>query len=282
MPLRIENPEAARFRAQSAELYRQPQTGGGQPYQNPDAYHHFTLPTMVKEGTFKPTAEILGSGKPLFYTRFPGNELFTPAGAAQSPCNLSLLDTLSVQRAWCVREHQDVMKWTVGKRFSIRHKKFDRPALKPSLVQDGVSKVETACERDTEFLRFPVKYSTEDMHQTQVVEELDSEVKDIMYSTSKKTGDVRHVPEAMIKSPSSPIPPHRSLEASRTMSLQDKSRSFQTPGLMDPGATQTGFNTMSKGLPFINFGKDKFALPKWRRPLPEVGFNKYGPVKPPE
>jgi len=279
MPLRIENPEAARFRAQSAELYRQPQTGGGQAYVNPDAYHHFTLPTMVKEGTYKPTAEILESGKPLFYNRFPGNNLFTPAGATQSPCNLSLLDTLSVQRAWCVREHQDVMKWTVGKRFSIRHKKFDRPHLKPSVVQDGVSKVETACERDTEFLRFPVSSSTELQHNLQVEQELDTEVGGIMSSTTKKTGDVRNVPDALLRSPASPVPRGRSLAASQAT---QGSRSFQTPGLMDPGATQTGFSATNTGLPFINFGKDKFALPKHRRPLPEVGYNKYGPVRPPE
>ena len=42
------------LQAQSAELYRQPQTGGGQPYQNPDAYHHFTLPTMVKVRPYQP------------------------------------------------------------------------------------------------------------------------------------------------------------------------------------------------------------------------------------
>lgn len=279
MPLRIENPEHARFRAQSAELWRQPKSGGGQPHSNPPSYQHATLPTMVKEDTYKPTGEILKAGKPLFYSRFPSSQLFTPAGASESPCNLSLLDTLSVQRAWCVREHQDVMKWTVGKRFTIRHTKFDRPNLRPSEVNDGVSKVESSCDRDREFLRFPVSTSEDEQHRAEVCEALDHEVHAIISSPTRNTGDIRNTHLAAVQAPSSPIPAGA---LDRTMSVgAAETRKFQTPGMMDPDATKTGFGVGNSGLPFINFGKnDKFSRPKHRRPLPEVGFNKYGPVKP--
>eukprot|EP00656_Telonema_subtile_P047771 TRINITY_DN5524_c0_g1_i12.p2 TRINITY_DN5524_c0_g1~~TRINITY_DN5524_c0_g1_i12.p2 ORF type:complete len:109 (+),score=13.27 TRINITY_DN5524_c0_g1_i12:232-558(+) len=102
MPLRIENPEAARFRAQSAELWRTQQTGGGASYHNPATYAHATLPCMVREDTYKSVSHILKAGKPLFYNRFPGGGSFNRATVSESPCNLSLLDTLSVQREWCV------------------------------------------------------------------------------------------------------------------------------------------------------------------------------------
>eukprot|EP00658_Telonema_sp_P-2_P022575 TRINITY_DN19022_c0_g1_i1.p1 TRINITY_DN19022_c0_g1~~TRINITY_DN19022_c0_g1_i1.p1 ORF type:complete len:286 (+),score=50.98 TRINITY_DN19022_c0_g1_i1:61-918(+) len=285
MPMRIENPEAARFRAQSGELWRMPQTGGGVNYSNPPSYQHATLPTMVKEGTFKPTADIIKAGKPLFYSRFPGSHLFTKpgnGGASESPCNLSLLDTLSVQREWCVQDHQEVMRWTVGKRFTIRHKKFDRTNLRSSEVANGVSKVENACDRDREFLRFPVSTSAEDQRLQEVREELDREVVSIMHSSTSgnKTGDVRNTPLGVTQSTSSPIPLHA---PNRAMSATVAgSRSFQTPGLLNPDHRNSGFNVPNSGLPFICFGKDKFSKPKHRRPLPEVGFNKYGPVKPPE
>lgn len=278
MPLRIENSETARFRAQSTELWRPSEAGGGQSYANPHNYQHATLPTMVKENTYKPTGEILKSGKPLFYSRFPGNGMFNPSsGASESPCNLSLLDTLSVQREWCVREHQDVMKWTVGKRFAIRHKKFDRSEMRPSQVHDGVSKVETQCDRDREFLRFPVQTSEQQQHLAEISEELDYEVDVIVNSGSKFTGDIRNEQLVSMQATSSPIPSGAPMDQTMSRTIAD-SRAFQTPGLLDKDATRTGFAAPSHGLPFINFGKDRFSLPKHRRPLPEVGFNKYGPV----
>ena len=90
-------------------------------YSNPDNYCAGQLPCMMKvhhltaqccrriticaalqEGTYKPTGEILKSGKPLFHARFPGSHLFTAAGASESPVNLSLNDTISVERDWAV------------------------------------------------------------------------------------------------------------------------------------------------------------------------------------
>lgn len=275
MPLLIENPEAARFRAQSKELWRQSETGGGEVYGDAPNYNCGQLPCMMKEGSYKGSAGILKSGKPLFYARFPGSHLFQEgSGASESPVNLSLLDTIAVERDWAVKEQEDVRKWTWNKRYGVRHQKFDRGDLRPSVVKDGVSLVDTACDRHTEQFRFPVSMSNAQRREAQRCEDLDFEVGKIMDSTSRKIGDVRSERVAMSLSPSSSL--QKSLGRSR--STQSSCRYFQTPGLLDRSASQTGFASISTGMPCINFGQDKFLKPKHRRPLPEVGFNKFGPV----
>jgi len=279
MPLLIENPEAARYRAQSTELWRQSEAGGGMSYSNPDNYCAGQLPCMMKEGTYKPTGEILKSGKPLFHARFPGSHLFTAAGASESPVNLSLNDTISVERDWAVMEQEDVRKWTWNKRYGVRHQKFDRGALRPSVVKDGVSLVDTECDRDNEHFRFPVSMTDKERHEAQRCEQLDFEVSKIMDSTSRRIGDVRSERVAMTVSSSSPMLStlQKSAEKNRSKSTST-CRYFETPGLLDRSSSKTGFASISTGIPCINFGTDKFLKPKHRRPLPQVGYNKFGPV----
>jgi len=149
--------------------------------------------------------------------------------------------------------------------------------MRPAQVTDGVSNVNDVCDRDREYLRYPVAMSQADQHHTVISEELDYEVGVINSSVSRNIGDVRSAQLATTQSPSSPTPCGAVSDHTLSRTIAD-SRAFQTPGLLATNSMNTGFCVSNSGLPFINFGKDRFSVPKHRRVRPEVGFNKYGPV----
>jgi len=287
MPLRIQNKEMARVDALRKSWQREPDTGKGfGEYIDIDHYHSGQLPLFIRKEKLQGLA-----GKPIFQSRVPGGQLFNkgPSGS-ESPCQLNLLDILSLERSWAVAEHQAVKHGTVGKKFGVTAKMARQPAdaergtthktAQLTLVDKETLKSEVpvtylneamvercleASHSHVPSFHFPMGTKVSDREEIMKQAVADAEVTAMMTSPNRGHGDVRNeganmgITPARLVNKRAPSPQKiarnessLSMMSSGTMMSE---RTFHSPGIPEENFNKAGYSTMPMGLPHITFAK---------------------------
>jgi len=300
MPLRIQNKEMARVKAMESLIYREPDPGATfGAYVDPIDYHHGQLPMYVmdemaiarrRSATSGLDEQNPLEGKPVFKSRVPGGKLFGAApNGSESPCVLNMLDILSVQRHWCVMEHQDTMKGTMGKKFHVTAEEARRQVDQKGTTHDSVhlalrdkqslteevpltylsdSMIERCNEASHSHVpsyHFPMGTKRAQHKLLMAAAHADSEVAQINTANDRGHGDLRNesanvgiTPIRLVsrrsKSPEklSRAQSSLSMMSSGTMMAE---RRFASPGLPEEGFDNAGFINRPMGLPHITFSK---------------------------